>query len=80
VSITSSNTLICLFFCFFPSNQRQFFTFDETKTFCVPPEASLRTTSGTRTTGWEPLLYWKEYFIFNQKKKIFLKNLNLLMQ
>ncbi len=24
-------------------------------TFCVPPETSLRTTSGTRTTGWEPL-------------------------
>ena len=25
------------------------------KTFCVPPGTCLRTTSGTRTTGWEPL-------------------------
>jgi len=24
---------------------------------CVPPETCLRTTSGTRTTGWEPLVY-----------------------
>jgi hypothetical protein len=30
--------------------------FDKTKTFCVPPKVSPRTTSGTRTTGWEPLL------------------------
>ncbi len=27
------------------------------KSFCVPPKTCLRTTSGTRTTGWEPLIY-----------------------
>ncbi len=27
------------------------------KIFGVPPETSPRTTSGTRTTGWEPLVY-----------------------
>ena len=25
--------------------------------FCVPPYTCLRTTSGTGTTGWEPLVY-----------------------
>ena len=52
VSITSSNTPVCLFFFVYslPINVN-FFTFDETKTFCIPPEASLR------TTGWEPLIY-----------------------
>ena len=27
------------------------------KSFGVPPETPLRTTGGTRTTGWEPLVY-----------------------
>jgi len=33
----------------------------------VPPERPSRTTSGTRTTGWEPLLYsiWFSTFCEN---------------
>jgi hypothetical protein len=27
------------------------------KSFGVPPRTPLRTTGGTRTTGWEPLYY-----------------------
>ena len=41
---------------FFPQkiqNKQNICLFQE---FCVPPGTCLRTTSGTRTTGWEPLL------------------------
>jgi hypothetical protein len=39
---------------FFPQkiqNKQNICLFQE---FCVPPGTCLRTTSGTRTTGWEP--------------------------
>jgi len=31
----------------------------------VPPGRSSRTTSGTRTTGWEPLVYTNQYYNLN---------------
>jgi len=38
---------------------------DVTRNTCVPPGRPSRTTSGTRTTGWEPLIYCIPLLLFN---------------